>query len=779
MKTKILAAILACLMIIPPLSVSISAEEEKEIINIGDFGYVLFPEEMTASVAAYTGESSIVRVPAYISYNGGTYTVRSLEDSVFVGNTFVEEITLPATLSKLGKFSNMLLLKKVTLKCSAIKEIPAYAFSYCEKLEEIVFPSGMKDIAIGEGAFKYCRKLRGDISGLEIVSLGKDAFYCCNSLEEVILGKNFSYYHHSMFNGYCEGIVTVDPENKKFYSIGGDLFERVECPDTGYQSYYGDILLRHRSNHLETLYEVPENVGIIGKFAFANSWLKTIILSDNTYRIEDKAFYSCDWLTLLVDKNPEITVGKNAFELCYSFGTVKHEYDYSQRPYTSAYKDVQNVKERYLSDCVVRIGGMSYFIYNNEAKLFSCTETTPEVIIPDTVNGLPVTEILNYAFRTTLAIKKVTVPDSVKKIHSMAFYNSGIVDLIIGDGTEILEPLCFADCKALQSVTIGKGLKAINHDAFMGCADLGTITVDPDNPYLTSLNNIVYDKAFTTVYVCPTLQVGTATLPHTVKKVNDRAFYGCKFLAGVKLPSSLEIIGKQAFCGCTRFTSIAVPDTLTQIGCRAFYGCNSLKEFTLFTVKKTDGASLASDYSVDDGAFYECSSLASVKLPPSVKYLYQNAFYGCRLIKEIAVPEGTEEIYSNTFSSCESLKVIQIPKSVTRIDENAFQNCNAITDVYYGSSSHNRSMLRIDGTGNEGFTSANVKWHYEESGNSVLGDINGDQKINPVDGNILICIIIGNIKFSEANFLSADINLDGKVNAADSYILKKMILGNY
>lgn len=122
---------------------------------------------------------------------------------------------------------------------------------------------------------------------------------------------------------------------------------------------------------------------------------------------------------------------------------------------------------------------------------FDDLETT-SVVIPDTIAGLPVTQIGDAAFMRHHNLRNIIIPDSVTVIGESAFYGSGLRDVsmsrnitVIGDYaffgcysiTDILIPdsvttigeAAFQD-SGLQTVTIGKGVKTIGKDAFYLCA---------------------------------------------------------------------------------------------------------------------------------------------------------------------------------------------------------------------------------------------------------------------------------------------------------------------
>lgn len=98
---------------------------------------------------------------------------------------------------------------------------------------------------------------------------------------------------------------------------------------------------------------------------------------------------------------------------------------------------------------------------------------SPFVVVPDEMEGIPVTELGDYcfsdsgkegkdgqfsAFQRELSgkfIQKVSLPDSVKKIGNLAFYN----------------------CTGLEEIQMGPALAEFGSDAFMNCLHLKTIRI--------------------------------------------------------------------------------------------------------------------------------------------------------------------------------------------------------------------------------------------------------------------------------------------------------------
>ena len=64
--------------------------------------------------------------------------------------------------------------------------------------------------------------------------------------------------------------------------------------------------------------------------------------------------------------------------------------------------------------------------------------------------------------------------------------------------------------------------------------------------------------------------MSSLTLPSTVTKLGDYAFYACTGLTEVTLPEGFEDIGRGVFDGCTSLTTLSLPSTLTRIDYYAF-----------------------------------------------------------------------------------------------------------------------------------------------------------------------------------------------------------------
>lgn len=130
--------------------------------------------------------------------------------------------------------------------------------------------------------------------------------------------------------------------------------------------------------------------------------------------------------------------------------------------------------------------------------------------------------------------------------------------------------------------------------------------------------------------------------------------------------------------------SIVIPSTyeglpVISINDRAFYNCSSLVNVTIPN----------SITSIGGNAFYGCTSLESITLPNSITTIGYGAFVDCTNLSSVIIPDGVTSIENHTFNGCTKLTSVTIPATVTEIGSYAFQNCYRLVEII------NKSELNI------------------------------------------------------------------------------------
>src|SRR5262245_47593697 len=107
------------------------------------------------------------------------------------------------------------------------------------------------------------------------------------------------------------------------------------------------------------------------------------------------------------------------------------------------------------SDMIVRAGDYEYTTTNGTVTITGYKGTNVVVVIPDTINGLPVTVIGDRAFFFRTSVTSVTIPNSVTSIGDLAFYAcTNLTGVVIPDSVTRIGSGAFGSCSSLTSVVI-------------------------------------------------------------------------------------------------------------------------------------------------------------------------------------------------------------------------------------------------------------------------------------------------------------------------------------
>jgi len=91
--------------------------------------------------------------------------------------------------------------------------------------------------------------------------------------------------------------------------------------------------------------------------------------------------------------------------------------------------------------------------------------TSKDVVIPRTINGIPVTGIGDEAFAGK-RLTSVTIPDSIRFIGNGAFYVNLLTDIIIPDSVTAIADGAFAENSLLTHITIPQSVEVIGSFIF-------------------------------------------------------------------------------------------------------------------------------------------------------------------------------------------------------------------------------------------------------------------------------------------------------------------------
>jgi len=112
----------------------------------------------------------------------------------------------------------------------------------------------------------------------------------------------------------------------------------------------------------------------------------------------------------------------------------------------------------------------NYVVTNGAVTITGYTGPGGSVIIPDLIDGLPVTCIGHQAFYLQRTLTDIMIPKSVVVIEDHAFTTcTSLTNLSLGSGVASIGSSAFGSCSSLASLSIPNSVTNIGDWAFAGC----------------------------------------------------------------------------------------------------------------------------------------------------------------------------------------------------------------------------------------------------------------------------------------------------------------------
>ena len=235
----------------------------------GSLRYTIGGDSVT--VKADTKADENIAIPDSVEYGEGEaakkYAVKGIDPSGFFGCTKLRSITLPQTITDIGRA----------------------AFWNCKSLEALDIPEAVT--AINPAVFTLCGSLKRISAGKRLKSIEPASFMNCTSLDN----------------------IEISEDNPYFKSDGGTIYTKD-----------GETLIAHAGSAVK--FSIPQGVKTIGNSAF---WycenLKTVTIPSSVTTIEKDAFNGSGLTEASIPQSVE-SIGDMAFGYCNSLDTVRVEW---------------------------------------------------------------------------------------------------------------------------------------------------------------------------------------------------------------------------------------------------------------------------------------------------------------------------------------------------------------------------------------------------------------------------------------------------------------------
>lgn len=192
-------------------------------------------------------------------------------------------------------------------------------------------------------------------------------------------------------------------------------------------------------------------------------------------------------------------------------------------------------------------GSLYYEIVGFEVHIEGCAKNTRgDLVIPDEIDGFPVTKIRDNAFKDAL-ITAISIPDSVTEIQEYAFLNASSLLSIAIPPKVTLGNFVFYNCALLTVVDWPESITVIPQGTFHGCSGLKKLEL-PDS--VTEISGGAFYKS----------GLESITLPASVKTIRGLAFAECAELKSITIPSGTSTIEANAFTNSLYLTQVRIPE---------------------------------------------------------------------------------------------------------------------------------------------------------------------------------------------------------------------------
>lgn len=465
--------------------------------------------------------------------------VTAIGDFAFYNYKSLRKITLPDSATDIGHYAffGCKELKEAVLSPN-IDSVGQYAFKGCDKLvdvtlgdilsihtlqqlsipaEQIRMVTVLRDTsALVPGAFKNCAKLESVVLPASLMTFGKDAFFGCARLRNVVIEDLKSWCMADFANPFANPLILSD-----------HLYEREE-----------DGTL-----HEITALYIPEDITYVKPFAFYGcKGLMTVEIPEGVTDIAPMAFYNCKNLVAAVMPKSLRSIGQEAFRYCDKLTRLRLPGDLLVIAQDS-FKNCTNIS--YLT--------IGKIIQNGTLKqLWIPTAALKEVTVSEGVGFIP-----DNAFRDCAKLEEIILPESLTFIGKDSFFGCTAlkktdaatmrswlsIDFICPYSNPVIySHRLFIRGREVLALTVPKGITEVKDYAFYGAWNINVLNISSD-----------------------------------VKRIGVHAFCGCTALKKAGLPEGVEIIDDYAFRNCQNMTDLVLPKSLTYVGQGAFDGCGKLK----------------------------------------------------------------------------------------------------------------------------------------------------------------------------------------------------------
>lgn len=414
----------------------------------------------------------------------------------------------------------------------------------------------------------------------------------------------------------------------------------------------------------------------------------------------------------------------------------------------------------------------TYSINNGNASISKYNGTAENLVVPEKINGYPVTNIYGGAFQSNNYIKKVTIKSKITILYGRMFAHCSNLETVILPETLVeIKDGAFSS-SGIGYITIPSSVTDINRQSFQGCQRLSTVTIK-----------------------------GTT-------HIRGAAFYNCKNLMNVELPLSCTL-DSSAFDECTNLNYIngkkvtIIPpknqyplfdgelhdfvinqfERSNNVGFMNIYtsafASKVVSDYTNSSMNDTQKAKALHDW-LCDAVDYDHETTSDLKnhvdysaflYSTTVCDGYARAYY--LLTKAAGI-----ESYLVHLAGEHAWNIIKLGDHYFHVDA-TWDDGKGVGNRKYDYFLLSDSEMKALGGAHSSWSLScpTILFTYDYGpvplSNYMLGDINKDGTIDATDLTLLQNYLLGNGSINKGDAILADLNYDGVVDTFDLVVLRQ------
>lgn len=640
----------------------------------GDFMFKLDGDTKTASLIAYNKSSAQteVTIPNELILGKTTFAVTSIAAQVFANCTSITSVVIPDNVTVVGyqAFAGCTALNQVTLPAT----IPSISRSCFENCTALPVTNGIRYADYMLLGPTDLTKTTYTISSTTRL-IADYAFYGCNNMTLIVLPDNVEKIGYGAFYK-CAALASISvPQTVK--EIGQQAFlgctslKQVKMAaglkEIGWRAFA-------KCSALQQI-DLPEGLEIIGGQAFhrcASLKQCTIPASVNKMQIGE-------YVELPGDEDDNTFV--STFSKCDALDTIVIlSKTIGEAAYLSQYFDWY-IPNYVLGENIEKVGHNAFTgtVDLNSVQLSSSIKTickaafSGQYKLPE-IDLRNVTTIEDSAFHWAIRLEHITL-HHVEAIGKGAFVYTPLKELHLPACLKTIGEKAFSNCLSLQSITCEATEPPVLGDQCFSYSQVKDIPVYVPAKSVTAYRKATGWKEFNNYQVIQTplrYEFRDDNLTATVIKYEE----GTPYCGDVVIPSTVEhdgktyavtTIGRNAFFDCTELSSIAIPPTVQLIFPDAFWNCNNLQAVHIADIGAWCTIAFSGDYNTT---------------PYSQPLVYSNQLLlNDELITDLVLPDGTTLVNYCTFAENTALTSVTFPASVNTVQMGAFRGCRNIKTI--------------------------------------------------------------------------------------------------